>query len=120
MSTKHKVRLLEWKGRIDLAMYASRRAPRLYLEEIANYKPLHPSSESSKNQWHEIFQRVSKDPEDGHASKFIRTLARGEEVCRDFEGREEFVVKGEMWLKIAHMGKPSRNRLTNIETECLV
>src|SRR5690606_40188180 len=35
--TEIKVRLLEWKVRYDLILYASRRAPKLYIDEVRNY-----------------------------------------------------------------------------------
>jgi hypothetical protein len=100
-----KVRLLEWKGRVDLAMYASRRAPALRPEDINQY--MRPGIElvSSAVEWRDIFERVIKDPEDGHASKLLRTLAWSQKLSIDFEQREEFAVKGDMWLKIAYMGK---------------
>ena len=100
-----KIRLLEWKGRTDLAMYASRRAPTLYTEDINQYNTPDIDHVSRAEQWCDIFERVSKDPEDGHASKLVRTLAWSEKLSKDFEQSEEFAVKGDMWLKIAYMGK---------------
>jgi hypothetical protein len=100
-----KTRLLEWKGRVDLAMYASRRAPPLHPEDINQYRTPDIQAVSRADQWRDIFERVSKDPEDGHASKLVRTLAWSEKLSTDFEQCEAFAVKGDMWLKIAHMGK---------------
>ena len=45
LSTANKARLLEWKGRNDLAMYASRHCPDLLLDEITDYKPKQPTDE---------------------------------------------------------------------------
>ena len=98
-----KARLLEWKGRTDLAMYASRRAPALRPEDITQYGAVEGVSHA--DQWREIFERVSNDPEDGHASKFIRKLAWGEKLSMEFEQCEALALKGDMWLKIAHMGE---------------
>jgi hypothetical protein len=100
-----KARLLEWKGRTDLAMYVSRSAPTLRAEDINQYKIPDIELVSDADQWRDIFERVNKDPEDGHACKLLRTLAWSEKLSLDFEQREEFAVKGDMWLKIAHMGK---------------
>ena len=36
LSDANKVRLLEWKVRMDLAMYASRKCPDIHLDEIRN------------------------------------------------------------------------------------
>ena len=104
LSIQNKARLLEWKGRVDLAMYASRRAPKPYTEDIIPYERPQLGLAERARQWQEIFARVSKDPEDGHASKIVRTLAAGEKLCEGFEGRKEFPVKEAMWLAIALMG----------------
>ena len=60
---------------------------------------------TKKRQWCDIFARVSRDPEDGHASKFVRALAHGEKICDIIEYGEPFVIQEYMWLQIAHMGK---------------
>ncbi|KAJ9636519.1 hypothetical protein H2204_005352 [Knufia peltigerae] len=101
LSTENKCRLLEWKGRLDLAMYVSRGCPKLLTEEIKNYKPQHP-----QDGWAEIIRRVDKFPDDGHASKLVRALANGHEVCKPYEGQSEdvFVLQGDdVWLKLGHM-----------------
>ena len=112
LSSKDKARLLEWKGRVDLAMYASRRAPPLLPTEIIQYKPERQLS-SAQDEWRDLSARISKDPEDGHASKLLRALARGRQVCQDYEQRPEFPIKGNMWLSVAHMGKLSLHLRNN-------
>jgi hypothetical protein len=97
LPTPSKTRLLEWKVRNDLAMYASRGSPSLPLDEITNYKSKQDSS------WPQIFQRVTSFPDDGHASKLVRALAHGEKACGKFEGREGFVIQGDMWRKLGNM-----------------
>ena len=42
ISDENKARLLEWKGRLDLCMYASRRSPELRMDVIEEYQPKHP------------------------------------------------------------------------------
>ncbi|KAJ4293366.1 hypothetical protein N0V90_008648 [Kalmusia sp. IMI 367209] len=92
-----KVRLLEWKVRNDLAMYASRSSPRLLLDEITQY-------ESSRNSsWDEVFLRVNAYEDDGHASKMVRALAHGEQACRGWEEKDGFVIKGDMWRMLGNM-----------------
>jgi hypothetical protein len=44
--TEAKVRLLEWKMRIDLLQYASRACPPLGLEMLATYEPHDPSAKN--------------------------------------------------------------------------
>ena len=84
---------------MDLAMYVSRASPELLIDEIRNYR-------SKKNSdWSELFERATKIPDDGHVSKFVRAVANGERVSKEFEGRDEFIVKGDDWIKIGNMGK---------------
>ena len=99
-----KIRLLEWKGRLDLAMYASRRPQTPLMDEIHNYRPQAPSP-AGGDPWGNIFDRVGRCEDDGHAVKLIRALAHGEEVCAPYNDREEFPVKDGMWQQIGHMGE---------------
>lgn len=100
LSEEHKCRLLEWKGRFDLALYASRGSPELSTVEIAEYEPMR-----KEDGWSEIIKRVDAFEDDGHAPKLIRALAHGEESCKRFEAqnREDFPVQGNMWLQLGHM-----------------
>lgn len=116
LSSSNKIRLLEWKVRTDLAMYASRGSPPLRLEEVTNHKSKKDSS------WEEIFSRINKFEDDGHASKLIRALANGEKLCGKFEKKEGFVVKGDMWRQLGNMvvdsveaGEPTWVRSTGFE-----
>ncbi|KIY02153.1 uncharacterized protein Z520_02291 [Fonsecaea multimorphosa CBS 102226] len=81
ISLPMKAKLVEWKGRLDLALYASRRCPKLLLEEIANYPP----TGGSVLGWDEMYRTASRFMDDGHTAKFIRALANGERVCKPFE-----------------------------------
>ncbi|KAF8536403.1 hypothetical protein BDD12DRAFT_748467 [Trichophaea hybrida] len=103
ISQATKARLLEWKGRHDLALYASRRAPELRVDDIQTYVP---KQKSVTNPWLNVFHRALKFPEDdGHVIKFIRSCAVGERICANYQTHEDqgFVVKGDMWIKIAQM-----------------
>jgi hypothetical protein len=103
LSTANKIRLLEWKGRNDLAMYVSRGAPALLLGEIKNYKPKQPSAVGT-DPWPTIIQRVDRFEDDGHASKLIRALAHGKRVCKKWEDKNDsFMIRGDMWDQIGHM-----------------
>ncbi|KAF2657847.1 hypothetical protein K491DRAFT_654172 [Lophiostoma macrostomum CBS 122681] len=95
LSAATKIRLLEWKIRIDLSMYASPRPPQLHLHEITSY----PNNAS----WGNIVARVKAYHDDGHACKLIRALANGERACKKYEHKEEFIIKGDMWRKLANM-----------------
>jgi len=113
LSQANKIRLLEWKGYLDLVMYASRRSPAPLLDEIANYAPKKPSTKNSPSEaaaggqtsWPGIFQRLFEYGDDGHAVKLGRAVAHGQAFCEKYEkdGEEWCVVKGDMWEKIGHM-----------------
>jgi len=74
ISSENKCRLLEWKGRLDLAIFASCKAPVLHPDRIASYAPVRPSG------WEAIFSRACLYGDDGHTAKLIRavTLAAAE------------------------------------------
>lgn len=100
-----KVRLLEWKARLDLVMYASRRAPALDkgLDDVVGYVP--PDLENAASSWQGIFDRLEALEEDGHAIKLARAVKHGEEVCGKYDAEEWCRIKGgsEMWLKVGNM-----------------
>ncbi|KAI4282923.1 MAG: hypothetical protein L6R38_002542, partial [Xanthoria sp. 2 TBL-2021] len=98
ITPEHKARLLLFKGWLDLAMYASRRAPDPLLDEIVNYRPKHP-----KGSWDGIFKRVVEHEDDGHASKLVRALKHGEQICIPYNDDPRFRIKEDMWLKLGHM-----------------
>ncbi|KAL8726031.1 MAG: hypothetical protein Q9166_006976 [cf. Caloplaca sp. 2 TL-2023] len=99
ISNENKVRLLQFKGWLDLAMYASRRAPEPLLGEVVNYKPKTTDGQS----WEGIFKRVIEHEDDGHASKLVRALKHGEEICRPYNNDPRFRIKDDTWLKLGHM-----------------
>ncbi|KAK5122385.1 hypothetical protein LTR85_003969 [Meristemomyces frigidus] len=108
LSEANKIRLLEWKVRNDLAMYASRKSPDIRINDIRDYKPKKPSG------WDEIEDRVCRLEDDGHASKLVRALAHGQKICEPYEDREEFRIKHDDWLQMGHMAidsveEPSAN-----------
>ena len=107
---KNKIRLLEWKGRLDLCMYASRRSPEPLLDEITNYHPAQPDASS----WNDIYQRICKHDDDGHAIKLVRALSHGEQMCKSYEGDPKFRVRGKMWLQLGNMGKLGFDIATHI------
>ncbi|KAF1991240.1 hypothetical protein K402DRAFT_389419 [Aulographum hederae CBS 113979] len=101
ISPAAKIRLLEWKSRNDLAMYASRAAPALLVDEITDYQPKTPGT------WDRLFDRVNEISDDGHVSKLVRALATGEDVCEPFQekkaGEIDWRIRGDMWLQLGHM-----------------
>ncbi|KAL2793203.1 hypothetical protein BJX66DRAFT_306566 [Aspergillus keveii] len=99
LPTRTKLRLLEWKGRMDLVIYISRNAPELHLEEITNY----PVTAD----WDTIIAQSNRHPgDDGHLSKLVRALRNAEEVCKPYGGQEKergLAIAGDSWLKIGNM-----------------
>lgn len=97
-----RVRLVEWKARLDLAWYAVCGCAPLDGEAVSGYA--NPESEGVG--WAELFGAVNREHDDGHAAKFLRALKHGEEVTRGFEQGEweaYFPMKGDMWLRLARM-----------------
>lgn len=92
--------MLEWKGRLDLLIYASSGFPDLLLDEISKYPVT--------NDWEAVITQSRSHPaDDGHLSKLVRALAHGENVCRPFEQQKanSLPISGNMWLQIGNMGK---------------
>lgn len=103
LSTQNKIRLLEWKGRMDLVMYASRRSPKLLGEEIAGYVP-NDMERGSSGSWLALARRLYEIPsDDGHAVKLLRAVAHGEEICKPFDDAPWEKIKSWQWLKIGEM-----------------
>ncbi|MCJ1276002.1 hypothetical protein MMC21_003807 [Puttea exsequens] len=99
---KDRVRMVEWKGRLDLAWYAVSGCAELYPDAITDYY----DDFSAAMGWKELYAAVNKEHDDGHVAKFIRALKNGQEAAKPFEAGEFsnfFSVKGDMWLKIARM-----------------
>lgn len=99
MTQRSKLRMLEWKGRIELLMYTSRGTPDLLLDEVANYPP--------KDNWSQLFARSIAHPDDdGHLAKLVRALAHGQKVCQVYERTHpEMRIKGNMWLSVGNIGE---------------
>jgi hypothetical protein len=105
-----KVRLVEWKARLDLAWYAVSGCAPLDGSAISSYS----SPESDGMGWAELFSAVNKEHDDGHAAKFIRALKNGESEASKFENGEwemYFPMRGDMWLRLARMCQDTTKNL---------
>ncbi|KAF7585221.1 hypothetical protein BBP40_011660 [Aspergillus hancockii] len=96
LSEENKARLVEWKGRLDLAWYATCGVPDLDIGGVVGYS-------GGDGDWGELFAVVNEQHDDGHVAKFVRALKNGAEMCGPFEGAAGFPVTGDLWLKIAWM-----------------
>ncbi|XXH00452.1 ubiquitin-specific protease ubp15 [Hypoxylon texense] len=94
-----KVRLLEWKIRMDLVQYAARACPPLLIENIASYVPKDKNLGPANEQLPRLF--VLED--DGHAIKLFRAVGLGQKVCEKYEGKDWALIKGDLWTKISHL-----------------
>ncbi|KIW01608.1 uncharacterized protein PV09_07080 [Verruconis gallopava] len=99
LSDDSKRRLLEWKARLDLAMYASRRAPDLLVDEIVRYRPRRPGADP--------IRRALEVDDDGHAAKLVRALCHAKKACEQFDGEPGFEINGDMWDQLLHMAVDS-------------
>ena len=115
LSDADRKRLLEWKVRLDLAMYASRRSPVLRdnVDRLEGYKSRNHRGES----WEQLFECVRKYEDDAHASKLLRALGHGAKVCETFpEDGKSFPIRGaKLWLNIGRMALDSLEDLKGEE-----
>jgi Questin oxidase-like len=101
LSEASKIRLLKFKGYIDLTLYASQGAPALLPDEITSYIPA--KKDPSQTSWEGVFKRLFAHGDDGHAVKFGRAVANAKNVVSPYEGEEWARIKGEQWLTVANM-----------------
>ncbi|KAL6354784.1 hypothetical protein LRP88_12131 [Fusarium phalaenopsidis] len=100
LSTANKVRLLEWKIRLDLVQYVAWGCPGISLESIESYVPKQPSDESVR----EIGMRLYDFGDDGHAIKQVRATAVCHELIAAYKDKSWVVLKDDpIWKKIQHM-----------------
>ncbi|KAK3403534.1 hypothetical protein B0T20DRAFT_389181 [Sordaria brevicollis] len=93
ISLDTKVRLLEWKIRMDLVQYAARGAPELSLEAITSYQPKQKTNSETPEEI--IASNLHFFEDDGHSIK----LARAARVCQlYYQTRDD-----EYWNKIYHL-----------------
>ncbi|TLD19723.1 hypothetical protein PspLS_09495 [Pyricularia sp. CBS 133598] len=111
--TAAKVRLLEWKIRIDLVQYAARAVPSLSLERIAAYQPkpkddkFTAAAESgSSSNVGDLVSRLHDLDDDGHAIKLVRAAAICQQVSEPLEDKmgDRLPLRGrEVWNKVHHL-----------------
>lgn len=94
-----KVRLLEWKIRMDLIQYTARGSPELGTQKIRDYVPKSRDPGPAV----ELLPRMHALVDDGHAIKLFRAVGIGKEVSKLYETKDWLVMKGDMWNQVAHM-----------------
>jgi hypothetical protein len=112
ISLEAKAKIIEWKGRLDLLLYASVRCPDLIHDEI---RPK-PQDEHQPRSWEDLLRMANEIEDDGHTVKFIRAIRNGEQVCGKYtdhaegtegevhdETRRDWQIHGNMWRHLAMM-----------------
>lgn len=99
ISVENRARMVEWKGRLDLAWYVTCGMPALDISDVVEYR----GQPSGNMDWNELFKAVNEQHDDGHVAKFVRALKNGSDMGKPFERQAGFPVKGDMWLKVARM-----------------
>jgi len=102
LANEHKARLIEWKVRVDLAIYTSGSAPDILQGEVARYKPKGPPRDE-RDPWNDIFERALLMDDDGHSAKFVRAIAEGKNFCGKFADSESLKMTPELWDNFGHM-----------------
>ncbi|KAL8383082.1 hypothetical protein RB595_006709 [Gaeumannomyces hyphopodioides] len=101
--TDAKVRLLEWKIRLDLAQYAARAVPPMSIDRIAAYKPKAGSSAVAAEPI-DVVSRLHDFDDDGHSIKLARAAAICMQASAPYEDRDWMRLRGrENWMKVLNM-----------------
>ncbi|KAK8032437.1 hypothetical protein PG990_002171 [Apiospora arundinis] len=101
LATEHKVRMLEWKIRMDIVQYVARGSPKLSVEKIAKYVPKDEVMSSSTDQF---LPRLHSLSDDGHVIKLWRAVGVGRKLSEPYEDRDWPRVKGsKLWDQISHL-----------------
>ncbi|KAK8110497.1 uncharacterized protein PG998_006954 [Apiospora kogelbergensis] len=99
IATEHKVRMLEWKIRMDIVQYVARGSPKLSAEKIAKYVPKDEGLSP-----HQLLPRLQSLSDDGHVIKLWRAVGVGRKLSKPYEDRDWLQVKGDkLWDQIAHL-----------------
>jgi hypothetical protein len=101
LSTENKVRLLKFKGYLDLHTYATHGSPPLLMEEVATYVP--KKLEKGDAEWPGVFDRIFEFDDDSHAVKLARAVRNGELLTDKWAEEKMGKLKGFMWEKIGNM-----------------
>ncbi|KAL6719031.1 hypothetical protein ACLMJK_003266 [Lecanora helva] len=102
MSRSQKAKLIETTGHMLLFLWAGVGSPPPQIDWLLT----HPRKQPNCG-WEGIYERANKHEDDGHMIKLIRALKNGEDVCKPYEGREEFKMKQDWFLQAAHAAMDS-------------
>ncbi|OLN81370.1 Oxidoreductase AflY 3 [Colletotrichum chlorophyti] len=84
ISAENKVRMLEYKIRMDLVQYAARGSPQIRLDEIRSYRPKDKDQgKQLVSKPTDLLPRFHNIVDDGHTIKVVRALG----ICHDLSGK---------------------------------
>merc|ERR1712000_44674 len=95
-----KIRLLEWKMRLDVVQYIARGCPALHSDVLKTYTPRDANPVSSPR---ELLPRFYVTPDDGHTIKVVRALLIAQEETEKWGNKEWMKVKGSDWLRMHYL-----------------
>jgi hypothetical protein len=94
-----KVRMLEWKIRMDLVQHSARGSPDLDVDRIRNYRP----KAANPGPAAELLPRMHAIVDDGHSIKLFRAIGVGKEISKPYEDKDWMLIKGDLWNQVAHI-----------------
>lgn len=99
--TEMKVRLLEYKIRMDIVQYAARGCPLLDTDAIRNYSPQDKTLVSRPE---DLLPRFYAIPDDGHTIKVVRGLLLAQELSKKYADKPWIrIADDETWLKMHYL-----------------
>ncbi|KAL7949130.1 hypothetical protein V8C42DRAFT_313399 [Trichoderma barbatum] len=100
LTTSQKVRILEWKIRLDLVQYIARGCPPLRLDALKSFNPKHSSGPPATKP-EDLLPRFHGILDDGHTIKVVRAFFIAQELSRKYAGRPWIrIADDETWLKM--------------------
>lgn len=102
ISVEDKVRILEYKIRLDLVQNAARGTPEIRFDAIAAYRPKDLNrGKALVARPEDLLPRFHAIDDDGHTVKVARSLAVCRELCEPYADRPWKKVKSDdVWLKM--------------------
>lgn len=97
--TEHKVRLLEWKIRMDIVQYVARGCPTLSVDKIADYVPKDQEPKPATD----LLPRMHSFVDDGHAIKLWRAVFVGKAASAPYEDRDWLRIRGGLWDQVGRI-----------------
>lgn len=95
-----KIRLLEWKMRLDVVQYVARGCPTLQSDILRTYTPKDKTAVSSPS---DLLPRFYVTPDDGHTIKVVRALLIAQEETERWGKKDWMRIRGEDWVRLHYL-----------------